>query len=346
MNSWMETETENQDIVLSSRIRLARNLKSASFPNKLTEEKGKDVVKKVEDAFYSSPYMEEKFKTFYLWQNDDISNEVYFERHLISKKLIGNKIASAFIVDSDETVSIMINEEDHLRLQTITGGLNLKEAFDYANKLDDLLEEKLDYAFDEKLGYLTSCPTNIGTGLRASVMLHLPALTVNNEIVGLLNALTQVGMTIRGLYGEGSKGEGNLYQISNQITLGLAEEEILTNLSGMINQIVNREMLARERILSKNKFEIEDKIYRSIGILKSAVLLNLKEALSLISNVRLGVEMGIIKDINKIILNKLLVDIQPATIQKMLRKEPFISQVEVDLARAKHVKAMLKDIDL
>lgn len=344
MKSWIETQTENEDVVLSSRIRLARNLKSVPFPNKLNEDEGKDIVKVVEDAFYSSPYMEEKFKTIYLWQNDEVTNEAYFERHLISKKLISNGRESAFILDNDETISIMVNEEDHLRLQTITGGLNLKEAFDYINKLDDLLEEKLDYAFDEKLGYLTSCPTNLGTGLRASVMVHLPALTVNNEIVGLLNALTQVGMTIRGLYGEGSKGEGNLYQISNQITLGLNEEEILTNLTGVINQIINRENLARERMLSKNRYEIEDKIYRSIGILKSAIMLGSKETLNLLSNVRLGVEMGIIKDIDKNTLNKLLVDIQPATLQKVSGNMLFDKQK--NLNRALLVKERLKNMQL
>ncbi|MFU0824334.1 MAG: Protein-arginine kinase [Clostridium sp.] len=238
----------------------------------------------------------------------------------------------------------MINEEDHLRLQAITGGLNLKEAFNYINKLDDLLEERLDYAFDEKLGYLTSCPTNLGTGLRASVMLHLPALTANNEIVGLLNALTQVGMTIRGLYGEGSRGEGNLYQISNQTTLGLSEEEILTNLAGVINQVINRENMAREMILSKNRYEIEDKIFRSIGILKSAVMLSSKECLNLLSNVRLGVEVGIIKDVDKNTLNKLLVDIQPASLQKATREKLFDKQR--DLNRAALVKDRLKNVKL
>lgn len=344
MKNWIETKTENQDIVLSSRIRLARNLKDISFPNNLTEDKGKDVVKQVEDAFYSSPYMDENFKTIYLWHNDDTSNQAYFEKHLISKKLIHNKIASAFITNNDETSVAMINEEDHLRLQTITGGLNLEEAFDYVNKIDDLLDERLDYAFDEKLGYLTACPTNLGTGLRASVMVHLPVLTDNNEIVGLLNALTQVGMTIRGLYGEGSKGEGNLYQISNQITLGLSEEEILTNLTGVINRVIDRENLSREKMMSKSKYYIEDRIFRSIGILKSAVIIDTKEALSLLSNVRLGVEMGIIKDIDKIILNKLLVDIQPATLQKASEDKLFNGQR--DLNRAAHIRKVLKDVDI
>lgn len=340
----METDTENNDVVLSSRIRLARNISNIPFPNMMTDDKGKYVVNTVEEAFYSSPYTKDRFKTIYLWENDDITNQAYFEEHLISRKLISNKNDAAFILDKDNIVSIMVNEEDHLRLQAITGGLNLNEAFDYINKLDNLLEEKLDYAFDEKLGYLTACPTNIGTGLRASVMIHLPALTANNEIVGLLNALTQVGMTIRGLYGEGSNGEGNLYQVSNQITLGLSEEKIITNLTGMINQIIDRENMARERMLSVNKYEIEDRIYRSMGILKSAVMLSSREALNLLSNVRLGVEMGIIKGISKSTLNKLLVDIQPATVQKILGKK--LLDKERDLNRAALVKERLKDVQL
>lgn len=344
MKNWLEAKSENNDVVISSRIRLARNLKDIPFPNKLSENDAKDIVKKVEDAFYSVPYMKEQYKTIYLWQSDDISNMAHLEKHLISKKLISNKNEGAFILGKDETVSIMLNEEDHIRLQSITGGLNLKEAYEYTNKLDDLLEEKLDYAFDEKFGYLTSCPTNLGTGLRASVMIHLPALTMNKEIAGLLKGLTQVGMTIRGLFGEGSHGDGNIYQISNQVTLGLSEEEIITNLTGVINQIINQERLTRDRILNKKKYELEDKIFRSAGILKSAIMLTSKEALNLLSNVRLGVEMGIIKDVDKTILNKLLVDIQPATIQK--NSKEMLTDKQRDLKRAELVKESLKIINL
>lgn len=344
MKNWIDTQSENEDIVLSSRIRLARNIKNIPFPNKLSEEKGKYVVKNIEEAFYSSPQIEEKFKTIHLWENDRVSNESYLDKHLISRGLINNSQVSAFILDKDETVSVMMNEEDHLRMQVITGGLNFKEGFDYINRLDDLLEEKLDYAFDEKLGYLTSCPTNLGTGLRASAMIHLPVLTANREIVGISNAITQVGMTIRGLYGEGSKGEGNLYQISNQVTLGLSEEEILTNLKGVINQVITQEKLARERMISKNKYQIEDRVHRSVGILKSAIILSTKEAINLLSNVRLGLEMGIIKDVDKKVLNKLLVDIQPAILEKTV--ENNMSNNERKLIRAKLVRERLQSMEL
>jgi protein arginine kinase len=233
----------------------------------------------------------------------------------------------------------MINEEDHIRLQCITSGFNLEEAYDMANKLDNLLEEKLDYAFDEKYGYLAACPTNIGTGLRASVMLHLPALAMKSDMSKVLNAVTQVGMTIRGLFGEGSKGEGDLYQVSNQITLGLSEEEIMNNLKAVVSQIIEREQWSREQILKNHRYELEDRMYRSLGLLKYAVLLNSKDCLNLISDVRMGVEMGIIKDVNIDTLNYLLVETQPATLQLM--SNTLLSDKDRDFNRAKMVRQKL-----
>lgn len=337
MQNWLEPQGNN--IVLSSRIRLARNIKNIPFPDKLDTENGKKIVKKVEEAFYSSSYAEKNYKSRYLWENDDIVNASYFEKHLISNKLLSNYKKSAFIVDNKETVSIMINEEDHIRLQCITSGFNLEEAYDTADKLDNLLEESLDFAFNEKLGYITACPTNIGTGLRASVMLHLPALAMNNAIGSILNAVTQVGMTVRGLFGEGSKAEGNLYQISNQITLGLSEEEIIDNLKAVVSQIIEKEQFYRSHLMKTHKLELEDKIYRSLGILKSAVLIDSKECLNLLSSVRMGVEMGIIKDVESGVLNSLLVEVQPATLQ--LISNMNLSDKERDYRRAKLIRQRL-----
>jgi protein arginine kinase len=335
----MKAQGTNNDIVLSSRIRLARNLKDVPFPDRLTEEKGKDIVKQVEDAFYTSSHTEEAYKSKYLWMNDEWTNRSYFEKHLISQKLLLNYKKAAFIVDKDEVVSLMINEEDHIRLQCITSGYNLEEAYDMANNMDNFLEEQLDYAFDEQLGYLAACPTNVGTGIRASVMLHLPALAMNSDMSKVLNAVTQVGMTIRGLFGEGSKGEGDLYQISNQITLGLSEEEIINNLKAVVNEIIDREQWSREQLLKKHRNELEDKILRAQGILRSAVLLNSKECLNLISDVRMGVEMGIIKDISMDTLNYLLVETQPATLQ--LISNAALSEKDRDFNRARLVRQKL-----
>lgn len=341
MENWIEGCKSNDDLVLSSRIRLARNISKSPFPHMLKEAEGRDTVKLVQDAFYSSSLNSQNYETKYLWEKDYISNVVFLEKHLISKNLLDNSNKAAFIVNTNETVSIMINEEDHVRIQCITASLNLEEAYDFADKIDNGLEEKLDYAFDEKLGYLTACPTNIGTGMRASVMIHLPTLSLSNKLNAVLSAVTQVGMTIRGLYGEGSKDKSNIYQISNQITLGLSEEEIINNLKAVVIQIVNEEQLCRKTLIDKYKYEIEDRIYRALGILKSAVILSSNECLKLLSDVRLGVEMGIIKDVTKKLLNNSLINTQTANIQKMYNKK--LSDKETNFNRAKLVREIFKN---
>ncbi len=340
MHNWVECNDNIEDIVISSRIRLARNIKATPFPNIISNEEGRNLVTSIEDAFFSSDSMKENYNCVHLWEMDKVSNISFLEKHLISKKLIENSNKSAFISDKDETVSIMINEEDHIRLQCISSGGDLKDIWSYCEKLDDYLEEKMEYAFDEKLGYLTACPTNLGTGLRASVMMHLPALTFNNEMSGVLNALTQVGMTIRGLYGEGSGAYSNLYQISNQLTLGINEKDILSNLKAVVNQLITQEHLSREQTLKKYNYEIEDKIYRSLGILRYAVTIDIKECLKLLSNVRMGVEMGIIKDVSKGVLNDILVNTQPATLNKKF--DTKLAERELNLKRAQYIREKLR----
>ncbi|MBV4417528.1 protein arginine kinase [Clostridium tyrobutyricum] len=340
MKNWITTSNiDDKDLVISSRIRLARNLTKIPFPHKLNEEQSREIIKRVEDAFYSCDVNKEEFTTNYMWHKSELEREIFLERHIISKNLIENSSKSAFILDKNETLSVMINEEDHVRIQCITAGLNLEEVYKQSDKVDDMLEKNLDYAFDEKLGYLTACPTNLGTGLRASVMLHLPAISLNNEMNGLLNAVSQVGMTVRGLYGEGSKALGNIYQISNQVTLGRSEEEIISNLRVLVNQIINEERVARDKLMRGSKYELEDRMYRSLGILKSAILLSTNECLKLLSYVRLGVEMGIIKDVNKGLLNSILVEMQPANIQNKCNKA--LSSTERDINRAKFIREKL-----
>lgn len=340
MQNWLECEEEPDSLVISSRIRLARNIKDEPFPDKLSDEKARNIVNKIEDAFFSSSHTKENFKSVHLWGEDNNSRLSFIEKHLVSSKLVENDLKSAFILNNDQTVSIMINEEDHIRLQCISGGLDLDEILDYSNKIDDLIEEKIDYAFDEKIGYLTACPTNIGTGLRASVMIHLPALSMNNQINGILNTLTQVGMTIRGLYGEGSGGYSNLFQISNQVTLGISERDIIANLRAVVNQLINQENLSRQQALKNYRYELEDKIFRSLGILKTARVIDSGECLKLLSNVRMGVEMGIINNINKKVLNYLLVNTQPATLGKMFDNK--LSAKDLNIKRADYIREKLK----
>jgi protein arginine kinase len=282
----------------------------------------------------------DNFKSVHLWREDNNSNLSFVEKHLVSNKLIENNSKSAFIVNNEQTASIMINEEDHIRLQCISAGFSLEDILDYSNKIDDLIEEKIDYAFDEKLGYLTACPTNLGTGLRASVMIHLPVITMNNEINGILNALTQVGMTIRGLYGEGSGAYSNIYQISNQVTLGISEKDIVANLTAVVRQLINQENISREQATGTYKYELQDKIFRSLGILKTARIIDSKECLKLLSNVRMGVEMGIIDNISKKVLNYLLVNTQPATLGKLFDNK--LGAKELNIKRAEYIREKLK----
>ncbi|WP_243108705.1 protein arginine kinase [Clostridium rectalis] len=342
MNNWVNNTGSNEDIVLSSRIRLARNLKDIAFPHKLSKEDGKKVIDRLENVFVKYPIKGQNFKTYRLWELDSLESKVCIDRHLISNKLLINNDKAAFILNDDETISIMINEEDHLRVQCITAGIQLDEAYNWATKIDDILENQEEFAFNEKLGYLTACPTNIGTGLRASIMIHLPAVTMTNKINSVLNVITQIGMTIRGLFGEGSKTVGNIYQISNQVTLGLNENEIITNLKGVVNKIISQEKLERQRLIGNYKYELEDKIYRALGILKSAILLGGIECLNLLSDVRLGIEMGLIEDVNKQDINGLIVDVQPAMIQKNYGGE--LSDREISIKRAQLVREKLNFI--
>lgn len=339
MQNWLDCNDKIDSLVISSRVRLARNIEDEPFPDRTSEEKARNLVSTIENSLFSSEHIKDEYKSIHLWDNDRISNIPYFEKHLISKKLIENSNKAAFIINKEETVSVMINEEDHIRLQCISGGFELEEILNYCDKLDDLIEENINYAFDERLGYLTACPTNLGTGLRASVMIHLPAITMDNEMNRVLNALTQVGMTVRGLYGEGSGAYSNLYQISNQTTLGISEMDILSNLNAVVNQLINQENLSREQLIKNYKYELEDKIYRAVGILKSAVIMDAKECLKLLSNVRLGVEMGIIKDIDKKILNQLLVNTQPATLRKQFDKK--LNEKELNIKRAEYIRKIL-----
>jgi protein arginine kinase len=340
MNDWLTSSNENnEDLVISTRVRLARNLAKVPFPHKLSEQKGRDVVSLVEKAFYENTDEKDAFTSNHLWNENENKRKMFLEKHLISKNLIENSNKGSFILNNDKTISIMINEEDHIRIQCITAGFNLEDVYESSDTIDNILEENLEYAFDERLGYLTACPTNLGTGFRASVMLHLPAISLTNQINGLLNALSQVGMTIRGLYGEGSKALGNVYQISNQVTLGRSEEEIMSNLKALVNQTINQEKSCRESLIKSSKYELQDRIFRALAILRYSVLLNLNECLKLLSYVRLGVEMGIIKDVSKPVLNSLLVEIQPATIQQ--NHDTILSSRDLNFNRAELVRKKL-----
>jgi protein arginine kinase len=255
------------------------------------------------------------------------------ERHIISPEFANNSENSAIILSDDESISIMIGEEDHLRIQVILGGLTLKEGYDIAERIDSLLYPALQFAFDSKLGFLTQCPTNLGTGLRASVMLHLPALENSGEIEPLVNSIAKIGFTVRGMYGEGSKSAAALYQVSNQITLGLSEKNAIDNLSIITTQLIEKEEQSRARL---NKLELEDVCYRALGILQNARILSSNEMINLLSRVKLGVSMGILNIENSPI--KLLVEAQPFM---LMQKYGIMDPKERDIYRANMIREAL-----
>ena len=326
MPSWMTKEGPDQDIVVSSRIRLARNLRNYSFPTVKDLRKEVKIIELVGESIFSvNKNMKEDFQLKQMEDLTDIERMEKVEKHMISPQL-GEKIEGAAVLfNREENLIIMINEEDHLRIQALLPGFQLKKAFGMANQIDDLIEEKLDYAFDESLGYLTACPTNVGTGIRGSVMLHLPILTLTGHINSILQFSNKVGLAVRGVYGEGSGYSGNLYQISNQISLGATEEEIIQKLEDVTQQIIGKERALREELIQNKRPEIEDQVYRSRGILENSRMISSEEAMNHLSNLQLGVSLGLIKDITSDFLNQLFIKIQPGSLQKHYNNELILS---------------------
>ena len=337
MNKWLDDyEGLEKDIVISSRVRLARNIEGMKLPNNLNIEEGKKVVARVKEAILK----DDNYKLYNIEDLTDQEQKLFVENHLISPDLLKKPSISSFLLRKDEKVTIMINEEDHIRIQVLFSGLNLDESFKVCNEVDDLIEESINYSFDEKFGYITSCPTNTGTGLRASVMVHLPSLVRTGSINGVLQAVSQLGLAVRGLYGEGSGSLGNIFQISNQVTLGETEEEIVSKLKGIVTQIIGRERKSRKLLLNTKKIDTEDKVYRSLGILRNARILSSKETMSLLSDVRMGAGMGILEDIDINILDNLIIDIQPANINETYKD--LLDSRERDIKRAEILRDKLK----
>ncbi len=309
---------ENKDIVITSRIRLARNLKNYRFPVKMSQEEAEKVVREVSDAINR---INLNYKLTYMRDLSDIQKSSLIENHLISPALAEKKEVAAFLLSPDKKVSIMLNEEDHIRIQTLDKGMSLKECWDLSNKIDDVIEEAVDYAFDRELGYVTSCPTNIGTGMRASVMIHLPALSITNQIEKLLYGVSQLGVAVRGVYGEGTKSLGHLYQISNQGTLGASEETLIDKITQIARQIVEKEEKTREH-LKKNNFEdLEDEFYRAYGLLTNARKMTTEEAMKLLSLIKLGNDMKMINVAENKDLYELMTKIQPSNLLSFAGKE-------------------------
>ncbi len=337
MSNWY-FETTNEDTVISTRVRIARNISGLPFISKMNDEQALNVIKIVEEAIQNTNY---GLKVMLLKDMDDITKLSLVEKHIISPEFALNKNEiGAIAINQEENICIMINEEDHLRIQTFSAGLNLESTLSLAREIEETLNKNVNYAYDEKYGFLTSCPTNVGTALRASVMVHLPALTKTYNIEKVLNAVNGFGMNIRGIYGEGTNSKGNLYQISNKQTLGITANETIKNLKAITDRIIEQEKLARQ-ILTKKPIELEDEIYRAYGLLTNCRKISSDECSILLSEIRLGIELGIIKEIKESTLNKIEVYTKPANLQKQIGQ--VFGGYERDVKRAEIIKQIINE---
>ncbi|WP_110114947.1 protein arginine kinase [Bacillus sp. CGMCC 1.16541] len=340
VSSWMNQDASNSDIVLSSRIRLARNVEDYLFPTFLTREQSVEVLHFFKEALLSTKELQEDVHFINMSDLEALQKRVLVEKHLISPHLIQQSNFGACLLSEKEDFSIMINEEDHLRIQCLFPGLQLTEALNKANELDNWIEKHVNYAFDEERGYLTSCPTNVGTGLRASVMMHLPALVLTRQINRIIPAINQLGLVVRGIYGEGSEALGNIFQVSNQITLGKSEIDIVEDLNSVVHQLIAQERSAREALVKTSSIELEDQVYRSYGILTNSRIIESKEASKCLSDVRLGIDLGYITSIPKNILNELIIMIQPGFLQQY--NGGSLKPNERDIRRASLIRERLE----
>jgi len=317
---WLRGSGAHSDIVMSSRIRLARNLAQKPFPNKAKKKELNDILTMIQSVIGGIDYFKDS-AVFKINELDNVDKQFLIERHLMSHEHATNPDGKALIVSKEEILSVMINEEDHLRIQVMQSGLNLDETWKIVDMIDDALSKKLDFAFSIHWGYLTACPTNTGTAMRGSVMLHLPALVMTKQINKVLAAISKLSFASRGFYGEGTQASGNFYQISNQVSMGHSEEEVIQNINGLIRQVIEQEEQARQALLVQNKPMLEDKIFRSLGVLQNAHIISSQETVELLSMVRLGVDLDVIKNVNRKAINELFIMIQPAHLQKIENKK-------------------------
>lgn len=338
-SEWLKGTGPQSEIIMSSRVRLGRNIWKKPFSHWANQEQAEELLMLVKPAVTAVPHM--KGGLFLRVKGlTEVERQFLIERHLVSREHAVNAEHKAVAISDREVVSIMINEEDHIRLQVIQSGFNLAEAWRLSSAIDDVLAQRLEFAHDDQLGYLTACPTNTGTGMRASVMAHLPSLVMTRQINKVLQAITKLGLTARGFYGEGTQASGNLFQISNQVTLGHSEEEIVDNIERIIRQVIEHEQNARQVLLKKERPSFSDRIWRAFGTLQHARIISSSETTDLLSMVRLGVDLGLIKTLDRRVVNDLFIVTQPAHLQKIEGKA--LSPEERDVKRAELIRERLK----
>jgi protein arginine kinase len=336
--SWLSEDGPQSEIVLSSRVRFARNLKEFKFPPSADTDTRDKIITFIKTAFENAGILNQG-KFLKSTDINSLDQNFLVERHLISPEFMKDGTGRGLFIDNSNHLSIMINEEDHIRLQVLSAGLSINDCWELASEMDIRLSGKIEYAYDNKFGYLTSCPTNVGTGLRASILIHLPGLVLTRDIDNVINRISKVGLVARGFYGEGTDVLGNLFQISNQTTLGRSEDEIIDSLSKVTQQIIEYEMNSQETLMKDASDQIEDKVWRSYGILLHARVLSSNEIMNLLSALRLGVSLKLIDEVSLDDINDLLIVTQPAHIQKYFNRE--MDSTERDMIRADLVRERL-----
>ena len=336
--NWYLQNGKESDVVISTRVRLSRNIKGITFINKASKEELKEVYDKVKEITPSLGY---NLKFLSIDDMDMITKQSLVEKHLISPDFAKTKMPyTAVVINDDENICIMVNEEDHIKLQVFTSGLDIDNLLNLAIEIDEKMESLIPYSYHEKYGFLTACPTNVGTGLKISTLVHIPALQMTGNLNKMLNIINNLGMNVRGLYGEGTKAEGDIYQVSNNQTLGITEKEIAKNLNLLAQKIIDQERLAR-KYLSKNSLKLEDEVYRSYGIFANARRLSEDEALELLSKVKLGTDLGIIKELNDKKVRELMLFTKPANMQKRL--DTKLSVIDQEASRCEVIKQILSE---
>lgn len=341
MSKWYTQDGSDKSIIISSRVRLARNIKKYPFSRFLEGEQAKNMVEEAVSTIKNGrSFLSELFEYIPMEGKSDTEKRMLLERHIISPEFMKNTKNKGVLLRDDESVSIMLNEEDHIRIQSIFAADKIDEAWQLADNIDNLIEESIEYAFDKDYGYLTACPTNTGTGLRASFMLHLPILEQTGQLKNIMQALSKFGMTVRGIYGEGTEPLGSIYQISNQITIGKTEEETINALKNVTNQIIEKENFLRDHAFNLRKLDLTDEIYRAYGILTNCRKISAKEAMTLLSEVRLGCVAGVLDTIKpKLNIYNIMMNIQAGNLQKIVGYE--LDEKGRDVARAEYIRSNL-----
>jgi protein arginine kinase len=339
---WLSGDGPNRQIVVSSRVRLARNLRDKPFPGWAKKSERLDVMNLVKQAVEHLPEMAESYSEN-LEALSPLEKQVLVERHLISREHAAKGVGSAVVMNAPQSLSVMINEEDHLRMQAIRCGLQLDNVFKMINRVDSELEDSLEFAYSAELGYLTACPSNVGTGMRASAMLHLPGLVMSDQINKIINSVNKIGLAVRGLHGEGTEAMGNLFQVSNQTTLGEAEEEIIGRLNRVIEQVIEHEQNARALLAQRKAITLHDQIGRAYGLLCHSYSISSKEALNLLSIIKLGIDLSVFPDAHRFPVDELFIETQPAHLQKGAQVVKMSSE-ERDALRATIIRAKLSQV--